>query len=314
MQEIIKKLYDTLEESTRSCTANHIALSGGLDSTILAYFLREKKPNAITIITEDYTANDLTYCQMAAQKFGLPLSIKMCDISQIEDGIEETIKILGNFNDIEIRNNVVPYLALSEVKAQGFDKMITGDGADELFAGYNFLLNKQKDELALDLARIAKIMHFPSHKIGAALGVKVESPFCSKPVMEFARTIPVEYLVGQHDGKTFGKFILRQAFEEMLPKAIVWRQKSPMQDGAGTQGLTEFFDSVIPDVTFLDKIKKIREKDGITIRTKESLHYYEIYCKHHTLHTTKDANSCPDCHCVIEENSKFCRMCGRFPI
>lgn len=314
MREYLKKAYKILEESTRLCSANHIALSGGLDSTILAYFLRERKPNAIAVIAKDYTANDLTYCQMAAQKFTLPLSIKMCDITQIEDGIEKTIKILGNFNDIEIRNNVVPYLAISEVKSQGFDKIITGDGADELFAGYNFLLNKKNDEILADLRRIAKIMHFPSQKIGSALGVKVESPFHHSSVIEFAKDLPVESLVGEHDGKRFGKLILRQAFEDLIPKSIVWRQKSPMQDGAGTQGLTEFFNSMIPDALFLEKIKKITEKDGVTIRTKESLHYYEIYCKYHTLNTTNNENSCPDCHHAIDENSRFCRMCGRFPI
>lgn len=314
MQDLLKKTYTTLEESTLSCSAECIALSGGLDSTILAYFLRERKPKAISVISRDYTANDLTYCQMAAQKFDLPLSIVMCDIAQIESGIEETIRILGNFNDIEIRNNVVPYLAILEAKKLGFDKIITGDGADELFAGYNFLLNKTGDELAADLKRIAKIMHFPSQKIGTALGVKVESPFCNKSILELAKSLPVESFIGEHEGKKFGKFILRQAFDGFLPSAIVWRQKSPMQDGAGTHGLTEFFDSMIPDALFFDKIKKIKEKDSVTIRTKESLHYYELYCKYHKLIQTDDKNSCPDCHGIIEENSRFCRMCGRFPV
>lgn len=314
MQEILNQTRQILEDAAASCTAKHIALSGGLDSTILAYYLRDKKPNAITIISKEHTANDLTYCQMAAQKFDLSLSIKMCDIADIENGIEETIKILKNFNDIEIRNNVVPYLAISEIKNHGFDKIMTGDGADELFAGYNFLLNKQKDELASDLKRIARIMHFPSQKIGQALGVKVESPFCNDMVLEFAKNLPVECLTGHHDGKKFGKFILRQAFEDLIPKAIAWRQKSPMQDGAGTQGLTEFFERMIPDDIFLERIKKTREKDGITIRTKESLHYYEIFRKYHDVITSDSKNACPDCHYTIEEDSKFCRMCGRFPI
>jgi len=310
MQEILKVLSD----AANACTAKHLALSGGLDSTILAYLLRNKKPNCIAVISKDHIANDLTYSQMAAKEFGLPLSIHTYDIAQILEAIEQTIRILGNFNDIEIRNNVVPYLAISEVKNQGFDKIITGDGADELFAGYNFLISKSGDELKQDLARIAKIMHFPSQKLGKALGVIVESPFCDSMVQEFARNLASTDLVGTHDGKKFGKFILRKTFDGMIPQSIAWRQKSPMQEGAGTQGLTEFFENTIPDEVFFQKIKKIKSDYNITIRTKESMHYYEIFRKYHKLNNSKSGTSCPDCHYTIEENSKFCRMCGRFPI
>jgi asparagine synthase (glutamine-hydrolysing) len=239
----------------------------------------------------------------------------MCDITEILTGVEETIKILKNFNDIEIRNNVVPYLAISEVKQAGFSRIITGDGADEIFAGYNFFLNKSKEELESDLQRIARIMHFPAQNLGKALGVTVESPFCNDKVIEFAKTIPSELKVHEENGKRYGKWILRKAFEGKIPKAIVWRQKSPMQDGAGTQGLSEFFNSIVPDAVFVEKIKKIKEKDNVTVRTKESLHYYEIYRRYYDLNASDaPGTKCPDCHYVIDADSKFCRMCGRFPI
>jgi asparagine synthase (glutamine-hydrolysing) len=307
------KILELLQNAADSCNAKYLALSGGLDSTILAYLLKEKKPSCIAIISKDHTANDLTYCQMAAQTFDLNLNIKLYDISQILEAVESTIKILGNFNDIEIRNNVVPYLAISEIKKLGFNGIITGDGADELFAGYNFLLNKSDEELKADLVRIAKIMHFPSQRIGKALGVTVESPFCHQEIIEFAKTLPVTMLVNTNQGKKFGKFILRKTFDGMIPSQIAWRQKSPMQDGSGTQGLTGFFEHAIPDDIFIKKIKKIQQDDNVTIRTKESLFYYEIFKKYHTIKTSSN-NSCPDCHYIIEENSKFCRMCGRFPI
>lgn len=314
MVQEISRIRTILQDAICDCTSQHLALSGGLDSTILAYLLKEKKPKCLAIISQDHTANDLTYCQLAAQHFDLELAIKMFDISQIIDGVEQTIMILKNFNDIEIRNNVVPFLAISDVKAQGFDGIITGDGADELFAGYNFLLNKTIPDLESDLKRIARIMHFPSHKLGEALGVKVESPFCSNSVKEFAKNTPASEMIGIHNDKKFGKFVLRQAFDGLLPPQIVWRQKSPMQEGAGTQGLTEFFDRMIPDEMFLEKIKQIKQADNVTIRSKESLYYYEAYKKHHKLITARSDHSCPDCNYTIEKDSRFCRMCGRFPI
>ena len=309
----MQKIIEILQAATESCKAKHLSLSGGLDSTILAYLLKEKKPEGIAIISKDHTANDLTYCQMAAQAFDLHLDIKSYDISQILQAVEKTIQILGNFNDIEIRNNVVPYLAISEIKNAGFDSIITGDGADELFAGYNFLLEKSDKDLKSDLSRLAKIMHFPSQKIGKTLGILVEAPFCHPEVIEFAKNIPIPSLVNMHNGKKYGKFILRETFDGMIPSQIAWRQKSPMQDGSGTQGLTQFFDVATPDDIFLDKIKKIHQDDNVLLRTKESLFYYETFKKYHKLNQSSD-NSCPDCHHTIEENSKFCRMCGRFPI
>ncbi|MBI5146859.1 MAG: asparagine synthase [Thaumarchaeota archaeon] len=314
MSQVFSQTYQIIEKAVLESNADCLSLSGGLDSTILAYLLKDKKINTVSIIAKDFLANDLTYCQLAANRFNLPLNIRFCETDEIYSGIEETIKILKNFNDIEIRNNVVMYLALSAAKELGFNKIMTGDGADEIFAGYNFLLNKSNEDLELDLKRISKIMHFPSQKIGKALGVDVESPFCSKEVLEFAKTIPADLKVHEEGGKKFGKWILRKAFEDKIPKAIAWRQKSPMQEGAGTQGLTEFFDGAIPDAIFIEKTKKIKDSDGITIRTKESLQYYEIYRKYHASETNESGVRCPDCKHSIEEDSKFCRMCGRFPL
>ncbi len=87
-----------------------------------------------------------------------------------------------------------------------------------------------------------------------------------------------------------------------------------MQDGAGTDKLGEFFENIISDTTFNEKIDIIKQKYGIKIRTKESLHYFEIYNKLHGIHITAEkTKSCPYCQ-YNTENSKFCRMCGAFPI
>lgn len=315
MEDLLSKAVEILQKAALECRSKHLLLSGGLDSTILAHFLKDRGISAISIISKDFVANDLTYCQLVAQRFGIPLQMKMCDTTEIYNGIEETIKILKNFNDIEIRNNVIVYLAISELKNQGFASVITGDGADELFAGYNFLLSKSREDLEQDLKRIEKIMHFPSRQIGQSLGVTVEMPFCNKDVVDFARSLPADMLVRDEGDRRFGKWILRKAFEDRIPKQIVWRTKSPMQDGAGTQGLTEFFSATIPDSLFNERAKKIKEEDGVTIRTKESLQYYEIYRRHYKVPAAgPERPSCPDCSAAIDENSRFCRMCGRFPI
>jgi len=314
LDEISKDLYRVLEESCNSCKSNLISLSGGLDSSIIAYFLKQRKPKAVAVIAEDFVSTDLTYCQMISKEMQLPLSIYNVKTAVILEGIKETIKILKNFNDIEVRNNVVMYLAIKWAKENGEKSIITGDGADELFAGYGFLINKPENELEAEIKRVCSIMHFPTQKIGKAIGITIESPFLNDTVIELAKKIPANLKVKNEKGKRHGKWILRKTIEEYIPYQIVWRVKAPMQDGSGTVGLTDLFNSVIVEEKFVESKLTTEKEDGVIIRSRESMYYYEIFKKFFGSPVDTNAeNTCPYCKHKIE-NSKFCRMCGAFPI
>jgi len=314
LEEFSQNIYASLEESCNKCRSNLISLSGGLDSSIIAYFLKQRKSKTVTVITEDFVSSDLTYCQMISKDFELPLTIYNVKTEFILEAIEETIKILKNFNDIEIRNNVVMYLAIKWAKDAGEKSIITGDGADELFAGYSFLINKSEKELEKEIQRICSVMHFPTQKIGEALGVSIESPFLNDRVINLAKKIPVNLKVKEENGKRYGKWILRKTFEKKIPKQIIWREKSPMQDGSGTVGLTELFNSIIEEEQFVEKKLTVEKEDGVVIRSRESMHYYEIFRKFFgTPVDSKSDEICPYCKHSIGK-SKFCRMCGAFPI
>jgi len=314
MESLTDQCRTVLQDSVSECRSEWIALSGGLDSSILAELLKKENPKAITIITKDFLGTDLTYAQIIAKHAELSLSLMHVDMGEILDSINATINILGNFNDIEIRNSIVPYIYLNSLKKKGFDSVITGDGADEVFAGYNFLLKKQDDELVEELKRIKKIMHFPSKDIANSLNMKVETPFLNENVIKFSDSITIAEKINTKNGKRFGKWILRKAFENKIPGNIVWREKSPMQDGSGTANLTNLFNTIITDENFIQKKNEILEKDGVYIRSKESLHYYECFRKTNSIRDTKSDNRCPDCNYEIKQDSKFCRMCGKFPI
>ena len=310
----MKQCRVVLQKSIAECRSKWIALSGGLDSSVLAYLLKNQKPKAIAIITKDFLGTDLTYAQIIAKHTQLPLSLLQVSLEEVLDSIDETIKILKNFNDIEIRNSIVPYMYLNSLKKEGVDSVITGDGADEIFAGYNFLLKKSDKELDKELERIKKIMHFPSKDIATALGMTVETPFLNEDVIKFSENIPLSKKINFKGDKKFGKWILRETFEKDLPKNIIWREKSPMQDGSGTNNLTGLFNTIITDEIFSQKKTKIFEEDGVYIRTKESLHYYECFKKSSSVKKSNSHRKCPDCNYEIKLNSRFCRMCGKFPI
>jgi len=304
-----------LEEITSQCDANWIAFSGGLDSSILGQIKKEQGLNAITIITKDFHGTDLEYSQIMGKHIGVHLELRYVNINEILNAVKGTIKILKNFNDIEIRNSIVSYIYLNTLKEKNVKKVITGDGADEIFAGYNFLIKKNHAELRTELRRMKEIMHFTSQKIASELGISVQMPYINENVIKLAETLPIEHLVNQKNGVKFGKWVLRKAFENDLPPSVIWREKTPMQDGSGTTGLTKMFDSVITDDVYQEKTKKIKSKDGVTIRTKESLHYYELYRENFKVpEYDGNKNICPDCNAELITNSKFCRMCGKFPL
>ena len=315
MNETEKNVRELLEEITSQCDANWIAFSGGLDSSILGHIKKDQDLNAVTIITKDFLGTDLGYSQIVGKHIGIPLELKYVNINEIFHAIENTIKILKNFNDIEIRNSIVSYLYLNILKEKNVKKVITGDGADEIFAGYNFLIKKDHTELKMELERMKKIMHFTSEKIAAELGISVQMPYIDQNIIKLVETLPTNHLVNEKNNIRFGKWVLRKAFECDLPHSVIWREKTPMQDGSGTVGLTKMFDSVITDDIFEEKTKKIKNEDNVTIRTKESLHYYEIYKENFKIpeHHDKE-NTCSDCSAELVINSNFCRMCGKFPL
>jgi len=315
MDEFIKNCRALLKKITMQYDANWIAFSGGLDSSILGQIKKDRDLNALTIIAKDFIGTDLSYSQIVGKHIGIPLELKYVSIDEMLDAIKGTIKILKNFNDIEIRNSIVSYIYLNALKKKNITKIITGDGADEIFAGYNFLVKKDHDELQKELKRMKKIMHFTSQKIANELGISIQMPFVDENIINAVETLPISLLINQKNDKKFGKWILRKAFENDLPSSVIWRKKTAMQDGSGTASLTKLFDSIITDDIFEEKTKKIKKEDDVTIRTKESLHYYERYKENFRIpEYQSQKNLCPDCNAELSSNSKFCRMCGRFPI
>jgi len=316
LQEICSNLHKLLSTAVSDCKSESIALSGGLDSSILAFCLNNKKINAFTTIAKDFVSTDLVYSQLVAKQIGLPLEVQTASIEQLLSAIDKTIKIIKVFNPIEIRNAIVMFLTISMVKEKGYSSIITGDGADELFAGYNFFQKMTPVELQKDLERIWQIMHFPTKIIGESIGVDVQMPFLRDSVVEYAKSISADLKVHEEKGKKFGKWILRKSFERVIPEKIVWREKSAMQDGSGTVGLTSFFSNLISDSVFKNKLLLYLETEKVRLGTKESLYYYEIYRKYYDppafLGVSKPR--CPECNGAIPTGSHFCRMCGSFPI
>ena len=307
VQNIEHVLQNVVNKSDFDC----IALSGGLDSTILAHLASSKNPLALAVAAESFDAPDLEFCSLAAKNCNLELKILRPSADELADAARKTVDILGNFNDIEIRNATVMYVLLSNAKKLGMSKVMTGDGADELFAGYKFMKKLNSEKLQNELERVCSVMHFTSQIIAKDIGISIVSPFLSEDIVRVAKSIGSEYKVRDEKGTRYGKWILRKAFESKIPHSIAWREKAAMQDGAGTVGLCTYFENLIDDVEFFTQRGDIRKDDGVFLRSKESLYYYREFRKNHK---PPAGGKCPQCGGYVKTDSKFCRMCGAYPI
>lgn len=308
------ELRDALTASIRKNLSNAVLLSGGLDSSILASIA--SKFIDLTGITVTYNnAPDLNYAQIIAEKHSIKHLIMHLAIADVEDAIENVIRIMRSFDPMEVRNTVVVYSSLKVLKQNGFNSVMTGDGGDELFVGYNYLLRLEENRLEDELNKLWTIMHFSSTVIGRELGVSIKSPYLDHEFIEFAKKIPISLKVNEQNGARWGKWILRSCFQDEITMEIAWRSKMPLEQGAGTSVLTQHFNSSVSNDDFNDKVKRYAQYDSVKIRDKEHLHYYEIYRKFFDAPKESDCEArCPDCQGCVRKDSRFCNTCGAFPI
>lgn len=193
---------------------------------------------------------------------------------------------------------------------------MTGDGCDELLAGYSFFFGLDKGQLDSALKNLRANMRFSSIYLAEALGMEVKLPYLDPQFESFAAALDSDLKVRSERGQVWGKWILRKAFENIVPQEIVWRVKAPIEVGSGTATLPSRFDSTIPDLEFDEKRARYLNQDKVTIRDKEHLFYYEVYrsivgVPHPTLASAK---ICPDCNSDVPNEASFCRTCGAYPV
>jgi asparagine synthase (glutamine-hydrolysing) len=228
--------------------------------------------------------------------------------------LPQVMKILKTFDPMEIRNSAAVYIGMREATKDGTSTVLTGDACDELFAGYSFLFNLSPAELRASLKRLWNVMTFSAVPMAESLGMVAKIPFLDPEVKELASRLDPSVLVVEERGQKWGKWIVRKAFEDLLPSRITWRVKTPIEYGCGTTTLPQVFDKRIPDEEFHERQKSIKETDGVTIRDKEHLAYYETFRRVLGSRHRTTGRTCPQCQYEAREDATFCRTCGAYPI
>jgi len=317
LKESCLELRQLLEKAVGKNLVSAILLSGGLDTSVLASIgSRYISLKAFTVAFDEAEAPDLRHARQVARHLGLEHNIHLFSRAEVFQAIPQVIESIHSFDPMEIRNDLAIFIALKQVKENNFTAVMTGDGCDELFAGYSFFFDCNEEQLRLELEKMWRVMGFSSVVLGKSLGVDVKVPFLDPEVKAFAMKLIPRYLVRGVKGQRQGKWILRKAFEEVLPRNVVWRVKTPIECGTGTTILPKIFDTEISDKEFSRERMKYLEEDRVALRDKEQLFYYEAYRAAVGVPRGEDpsAKSCPMCNSNVREGVSHCRTCGAYPI
>ena len=313
--ELLRDLRAAVESAVERNKAEAILLSGGLDTSIVAALAsKQGLLRAYTIALEGAPSPDIEYADLMAEHLGLNHKLHIFGVEELMENLPEVVRTLRVFDPMEIRNSAAVYIGMKEAKKDGISAFLTGDACDELFAGYSFLFNLGPSELSASLKRLWNVMSFSAVPMAQSLGMVAKIPFLDPEVKQLASRLDPSVLVVVQGGQKWGKWIVRKAFEDLLPSQITWRVKTPIEYGCGTTTLPQIFDKRISDDEFREKQKQIKAADNVTIRDKEHLVYYEIFHRVFGDRLKTTGRTCPQCHYEVRSDATFCRTCGAYPI
>jgi asparagine synthase (glutamine-hydrolysing) len=315
----VEQLRNLVIDEVLASSADGILFSGGLDTSVLAAIARahHRRLRAIMVSVAEGTGLDEPFALMLAQRLGLEVEVLRPSLQELVRRMPELIHLLGTFDPMELRNSIVAYVAIEATAKSGISTVLTGDAADELFAGYSFMFNMSPEQLPSYVRHLNEIMHFSSEVIGRELGIGVDSPYASSSIREFAVSLGHEDLVCEYQGSRFGKKILREAFASLLPQEIVWRLKTPIEYGSGSTALREVAEQSVSDADFERERDRAASEDLVKLRDKEQTFYYRMYRRVSAPPRELDRTnkSCAECQAPVSRlDMKYCRMCGAYPI
>ena len=292
-----KALEDAVHRQLMSDVPYGVLLSGGLDSSITSAIAKKYADKRIESDDKDKAwwpqlhsfaiglegSPDLA----AAQKVAIHLDTVHHEIKfTIQEGIDairDVIYHLETYDITTIRASTPMYLLARAIKAMGIKMVLSGEGADEIFGGYLYFHKapSAKDFHEENVRKLDKLHMYDclrANKSLASWGIEGRVPFLDKEFMDVAMSInPKDKMI---NGERMEKWVLRKAFEDMLPESVAWRQKEQFSDGVGydwIDTLKEMVDTEVSD----EQLENAKYKFPIqTPSSKEEFYYRSIFAEH----------------------------------
>lgn len=220
------------EESTKIACL----LSGGVDSSIITYLARQlhSRVVAYTLAAPHMPSADLIAAKTLCQQFDIEHIIVSPSVHEMQQFyLDQGVYMTESFEPVLVRNAVSYHFLCRRVVTDGFKYCLNGEGADELFGGYDFVreapIHLQDDVIWHSLSIIHKTYLQMADRASMYTTLEARVPYMDKDLIDFCLSLPSNARVDGNDNKV----LLRQAFKNELPESITNRRKTGMNEGAG---------------------------------------------------------------------------------
>lgn len=296
-EDIRQALRNAVKKQMMSDVPYGVLLSGGLDSSVISAITQSYSERRIEDNSQTKAwwprlhsfavglkgAPDLAKARMVADHIGTVHHEINYTIQEGLDAIRDVIYFIETYDVTTVRASTPMYLLARVIKSMGIKMVLSGEGADEIFGGYLYFhkapsAEEFHKETVRKLSKLYLYDCLRANKSLAAWGVEGRVPFLDKEFLDIAmRTNPAAKMC---PGKTMEKRIVREAFSDMLPEEIVWRQKEQFSDGVGyswIDTLKKMTEELVTD----EQMAHAAERFPInTPMCKEEYYYRSIFEEH----------------------------------
>lgn len=297
VEEVRLGLMNAVKRQLMSDVPYGVLLSGGLDSSVISaiaarYASHRVENNGVTeawwprlhsFAVGLKGAPDLAKAKLVADHIGTVHHEINYTIQEGLDAIRDVIYFIETYDVTTVRASTPMYLLARVIKSMGIKMVLSGEGADEIFGGYLYFHKAPTpEEFHKETVRKLSKLHLydclRANKSLSAWGVEGRVPFLDKEFLDVAMTIDPSYKMCP--GKEMEKKVVRNAFSDMLPEEIAWRQKEQFSDGVGyswIDTLKEITASAVSD----EQMAHAAERFPINPpRNKEEYYYRSIFAEH----------------------------------
>ncbi len=249
-QVLRNALQDAVRRQLMSDVPYGVLLSGGLDSSVISAIAAQYSERRIEENGQERAwwprlhsfavglkgAPDLDKARLVANHIGTVHHEINYTVQEGLDAIRDVIYFTETYDVTTVRASTPMYLLARVIKSMGIKMVLSGEGADEIFGGYLYF-HKAPSACAFHqetLRKLSKLYLYDclrANKSLAAWGVEGRVPFLDREFLDVAMRLNPESKMCS--GNTMEKRILREAFADMLPQEVAWRQKEQFSDGVG---------------------------------------------------------------------------------
>jgi len=271
-------LMEAVEKRMKDNAVGGILLSGGLDSSLIAYMAHEIKPDIECYTVSMEEGQDLPLAKDVTKYLGIKHHILMFGEKEIKEILPLAIHHQEMYEESCVHGAIANFLAGRFVSPHT-RVVLTGEGADEFFGGYDgqFRQGSNPEEVASIVDMLINVAHNTAlqrlDRLNAANSYESRTPFLDGKVMDFCLKIPIQYKI--HGEEQVGKWILRQAFEGCLPEHIIYQTKRFFAQGSGVAYIMRAQAEKEISPVELEEFNKVDGNPWLS--SVEELYYYRIF-------------------------------------